>query len=207
VKPGRGLFTNSSDKVECVKHINWGPCENIWRKLIAFRLYPRMFFCVAQQPNLGLGRLILRFIELTQTHTTGKTQNTDIHTLSAIRTRNPNSQEAADLHLWPYDRQNQLFLWRNNRYWARSSSLSMFLHDTPRHTHIHTHKRLLELLWASDRPDAETCAWQHTALTRERSIRTHNPNKLAVSDPCLIPRGHRDRLGLYLMLNILRTLQ
>ena len=54
------------------------------------------------------------------------------------------------------------------------------------------------LLWTSDQPDAETCTWQHTTLTRDRhpcshGIRTRNPRKRAAVDPRLRPRFHRDR--------------
>jgi hypothetical protein len=52
-------------------------------------------------------------------------------------------------------------------------------------------------LWTSDRPVAETNTWQHTTLTANPrasgGIRTRNPSKRATVDPCLRPRGCRDR--------------
>ena len=77
--------------------------------------------CMVQQPKLGLDRLFLRFINHTQLDTSGRTslhersarrsgcylhstqqtQETNIHVLSGIRTRNPSSRAAADLRLPP----------------------------------------------------------------------------------------------------------
>ena len=54
------------------------------------------------------------------------------------------------------------------------------------------------LLWTSDQPDAETCAWQNSTLTRHihahGGIRTHNPSKRAVADPRLRACVNWDRL-------------
>ena len=53
----------------------------------------------------------------------------------------------------------------------------------------------LELLWTSDRPEAETCTWQHKH-SQERDIhfsdevRTHSPSKWVAAEPRLSPRGH-----------------
>ena len=46
------------------------------------------------------------------------------------------------------------------------------------------------LLWTSNRPVAVTSTWQHT---NTHSTQTHNPSKRTTADPCLRPRGHRDR--------------
>jgi len=63
------------------------------------------------------------------------------------------------------------------------------------------------LLWTSDQPDAETCTWQHTTLTRDLhahdGIRTRNRSKRTPADPRLTPRGHRDRLVFYIRTVIL----
>jgi len=50
------------------------------------------------------------------------------------------------------------------------------------------------LLWKSGQPDAETCTWRHTTLTRDRlprpgGIRTHSLSKRAAADS-LRQRGH-----------------
>jgi len=55
---------------------------------------------------------------------------------------------------------------RSHTQWARAPSLSR-VHDHT-HTHTHTHTYLVRLLWTSDRPNAETSTWQHTAFTRDR---------------------------------------
>jgi len=47
---------------------------------------------------------------------------------------------------------------------------------------------LERLLWTRDRPVAETSTWKHTTLTG--GIWTRIPNKRAVLDPRLSPRGH-----------------
>jgi len=46
---------------------------------------------------------------------------------------------------------------------AKASSLSR-IHD---HTQLDT-PYSVGLLWTSDQPDAETCTWQNTTLTRDR---------------------------------------
>ena len=53
-------------------------------------------------------------------------------------------------------------------------------------------------LLTSDQPDAETCTWQHTTLTRDRRLclwRDSNPQSQQTNsqDPCLSPRCHWDR--------------
>jgi hypothetical protein len=62
---------------------------------------------------------------------------------------------------------------------------------TLRHTH------LVGLLSTSDRLDAETSTWQHTAHTRHIHVlggtRTRNPSKPSAADPHLGPRGDWDR--------------
>jgi hypothetical protein len=56
-------------------------------------------------------------------------------------------------------------------------------------THTHTRTHMVGLLWTRDLPVAETSTWQHTTFTRDihttGSIRTRNPSKRAVEDPCL----------------------
>ena len=70
-------------------------------------------------------------------------------------------------------------------------------------SHSHT-PHSVGILWNSDQPDAETSTWQHTTLTRETDIctpveiRTRNPTKRSVADPCLRRRDHWDRLKPYL---------
>jgi hypothetical protein len=58
------------------------------------------------------------------------------------------------------------------------------------------------LLHTSDQPDAETCTWLHTTITTNiltpDGIRTHNPSKRPVANPCLSPRGHWDRQLAYI---------
>ena len=52
------------------------------------------------------------------------------------------------------------------------------------------------LLWASDRPAAETHNTQHSQETDIHAldgIRTRNPSKRAAAEPSLRPRGHWDR--------------
>jgi len=53
--------------------------------------------------------------------------------------------------------------WRNSPKWSKASSFSG-IHDN---TQLDT-PQSVGLLWTSDQPDAETCTWQHTTLTRER---------------------------------------
>ena len=57
------------------------------------------------------------------------------------------------------------------------------------------------LLWPSDQPVRETCAWQHTALQRDIrvyprpcGIQTHNLNEQAAIEPSLRLQGHWNRL-------------
>jgi len=51
------------------------------------------------------------------------------------------------------------------------------------------------LLWTSDRPVSGTPTWQHNTHTQTwpSGIQTRNSRERAVTDPCLRPRGHRDR--------------
>jgi len=64
----------------------------------------------------------------------------------------------------------------------------------------HDHTQILHsvgLLWASDRPVAETSIWQHTTITTDihapGGIRTRNPIMRETADPCPIPRSHWGR--------------
>jgi hypothetical protein len=55
------------------------------------------------------------------------------------------------------------------------------------------------LLWTSDQPDADSCTWQHTTITRDKPpcswrFRTNNPHKRAVTDSRLRARGESDPL-------------
>jgi hypothetical protein len=54
------------------------------------------------------------------------------------------------------------------------------------------------LLWTSDQPEAETSTWQRMTLKRDSNapvgIRNLSPSKRTATDPCLISRGHWDRL-------------
>jgi hypothetical protein len=56
------------------------------------------------------------------------------------------------------------------------------------------------LLWARDRPVAETSTWQHTNTVQGTNIhalggiQTHDPIKRLAADLRLRPRGHWDRL-------------
>jgi hypothetical protein len=57
--------------------------------------------------------------------------------------------------------------------------------------------RSVGLLWASDQPDAETCTWQCTTITREKyqcCRRNSNPQSQQArgADSRLRPRGHLD---------------
>ena len=58
------------------------------------------------------------------------------------------------------------------------------------------------LLWTSDQLVAETSTWQHTTLTTgihaPGGIRTHNLSRRAAADLRLRPRGHWDRLLLFI---------
>ena len=57
-------------------------------------------------------------------------------------------------------------------WWAKASSLLRFRHHTQDTPHVEG------LLWASDRPVAETSTWKHTTLKRDthsRSRRGSNP--------------------------------
>jgi len=71
--------------------------------------------------------------------------------------------------------------------WCKSPPLGqgllLTLHD---HTHDTPHK--VELLWASDQPNARTSPWQHTS--QNTAIRTRSPSNWAAADPRLRPRGH-----------------
>jgi hypothetical protein len=77
--------------------------------------------------------------------------------------------------------------------------------DIPRshtHTHTHTHTHSLGPFWTSDRSDAESCAWQHTTLTRDRHLcplLDSDPQSRLASgrQPTPWPRGHWDRLMHY----------
>jgi hypothetical protein len=59
-------------------------------------------------------------------------------------------------------------------------------------------KKLVELLWMSDQPNAKISTW-HTRHSQETNIhdpggiRTHNPRIQAATVPRLRPRGHWDR--------------
>jgi hypothetical protein len=81
-------------------------------------------------------------------------------------------QEHTLLHSWTLDvthgsttHQDARILpshWLNSHSWARVSSL-LWLHDLTQ-----THHIPLGLLWTSDQPNAKTCTWQYTTLTRGR---------------------------------------
>jgi hypothetical protein len=83
-----------------------------------------IFFSMTLQPNLGLCRLVLMFLDLTHTHihpvallctsdqpvanaaiytTRNKRKITNIHALNTIRTRGPNNQHCSPTHssAWP----------------------------------------------------------------------------------------------------------
>ena len=71
----------------------------------------------------------------------------------------------------------------------------LIVEDSPSHSDT---PHSVGLLWMSDQPDAETCTWQHTTLTRNRYAcprRDSNPQsvKRADADPLLRPRGHWGR--------------
>jgi len=75
---------------------------------------------------------------------------------------------------------------RDRPQWARASSLSIY----PGFTITLSDTQLVVFLWASNQPDAETSAWQHTTPTRNRrpcsgGIWTRSPSKRAVEDPRL----------------------
>jgi hypothetical protein len=65
---------------------------------------------------------------------------------------------------------------RVSHYWPPSFSfyygVTAVFGPRPPHTWgfeiTHKHTTLLELLWTSDQPDAETSTWQHTTLTTDR---------------------------------------
>ena len=98
---------------------------------------------------------------------------------------------------------DSFLLWRNRPTGAQSASLLRFRYHTHNQTHTHTHTHSMGLLWARDRPDAETCAWQQTTFTRDRhprpppgGIRTRNLSKRVAVDTRLRPRDHGGRPSL-----------
>jgi hypothetical protein len=52
---------------------------------------------------------------------------------------------------------------------------------------------LVQLPWTSDQPHTETYNWQHTTLTTNRQPCLRGNSNSQSTDPCLKPRGHRDR--------------
>jgi len=67
------------------------------------------------------------------------------------------------------------------------------------HSMTHKNTQSVGILCTSDRFDAVTSTWQHTALTRQRDIhapigiQAHNPSKRTAAEPCLRSRGHQNR--------------
>jgi hypothetical protein len=67
-------------------------------------------------------------------------------------------------------------------------------------SHSDTPKSVV-LLWTSDHSEAETSAWQHTTLTRDKlpragGVRTCSTSKRAAAEPRSWPCGHWDRQSL-----------
>ena len=97
-------------------------------------------------------------------------------------------------HPHAYSGPRYFFLWPTAQMWPRRPRFAV----SKSHTRVRAHTRPVELLWSSDPPVAEAIHNTYdTNMPNLSGIRTCGPGKRAAEDPCLRPRGQRDRPKYY----------